>query len=100
MSQEPSGAWTVLEYTMDSGHSPVREFLGGLTGRHKEETLTLLAALREHGAMLRPLRSKLVETGCSSYAAIRFASSTCFGRVGAWCSWTGSSRNRMRSRAT
>ena len=63
MSEERGGAWTVVEFVMDSGHCPVREFLTGLTGRHQEEALVLLSALREYGATLRPPRSKLVETG-------------------------------------
>jgi len=63
MSREQAGAWTVGEFVMDSGHCPIRQFLAGLTGRHDQEALALLAALREFGAALRPPRSKLVETG-------------------------------------
>ena len=56
-------SWTIGEYTMDSGRCPIREFLESLTGRHKEDGLALLSALREHGSTLRPPRSKVVETG-------------------------------------
>lgn len=59
---EPTG-WTLLEYTSDTGHCPIREFLDSLTGRHRDDAVALLGRLREQGAMLRPPSSKLVESG-------------------------------------
>jgi hypothetical protein len=45
--------WTILEYTTDTGVSPVRDFLEGLAGRNQEEALALLGRLREAGPTLR-----------------------------------------------
>jgi hypothetical protein len=63
MGQEPGRAWTIGEYQTDSGHSPVHDFLAGLTGRYDQDATALIALLREQGSAIRPPRSKLVETG-------------------------------------
>ena len=57
------GGWVVKQYTTNSGASPFTAFFNGLAGRNREEAIALLVALREHGNMLRPPRSKQVEAG-------------------------------------
>jgi phage-related protein len=58
---QAQGGWTIEEYTRPDGESPFQTFFNGLTGRHLDDAVALLLALREHGNMLRPPRSKQVE---------------------------------------
>lgn len=60
MAQE-SGRWSIEEYTKANGESPFGTFFRGLTGKNRDDASALLLALREHGNMLRPPRSKKVE---------------------------------------
>jgi hypothetical protein len=52
----------MLYYVTPSGDCPLQGFLSGLTGRHHEDAVALLAMLRQHGNALRPPHSKLVES--------------------------------------
>jgi hypothetical protein len=64
MDQRGGGAaWVIGEYVMASGHCPIRDFLGTLSGRHREDATALLQFLRERGAALRLPHSKPLETG-------------------------------------
>lgn len=60
MAQGESG-WRVEEHTKSNGESPFGTWFRTLTGRNRDEAVTLLVALREHGNMLRFPRSKKVE---------------------------------------
>jgi len=58
---QAAGGWIIDEYTKADGESPFQTFFHGLTEQRRDDATALLLALREHGNMLRPPRSKKVE---------------------------------------
>jgi hypothetical protein len=59
MAGEPSG-WAVEEYVTAGGKNLMLEFLKGLIGEPKAETIALIRLLKERGNLLRMLRGKRV----------------------------------------
>jgi DNA-binding Xre family transcriptional regulator len=63
MAAGDTGEWTIEWYTTSAGEQPARAFLEGLTGRHRDEALALIAMLRAHGNGLRSPKSQPVDGG-------------------------------------
>lgn len=61
MANEPD--WNLLEYTTDSGRTPVQDFLESLTGRDLDDALALLGRLRQEGNRLRRPTSGALDEG-------------------------------------
>jgi hypothetical protein len=53
-----SQPWTLERFVLDSGESPVRTFLEGLSGRDRVDALALLKLLAEQGNALKMPHSK------------------------------------------
>lgn len=77
------GGWAVEWYKTRSGELPLRTFLNGLTPEHGQDAFMLLEAPERYGNLLRPPKSKLVESGLFELrGSTRSACSTSSGRGG------------------